>query len=308
MNAPVTLGVVGLGNIARKAHLPVLTQHPGVRIVALCSRTGRGVDELAARYRLDLQARTFEQLLALRPRAAYLLSPTEVHAEQAVALMEAGIDVFMEKPLAETLDEAEAIATAAGRTGRLLMVGFNRRYSPAYRRARALFAEAGKPVEYVLVQKHRAGGGDRRSLRFYVTDDTIHIIDLARFFAGDLRVRAALARAGLVTAQMEGATGTVVQLAQSWGAGAVTERVELQGGGLTVIVEELERVVVREGGAERVEPLFGSWTPTLEKRGIAAELDHFLTCLREGRTPETSAAEALATQRLAEEILRAGAE
>lgn len=309
MSAPVTLGVVGLGGIARKAHLPVLTQHPGVQIVALCSRTGRGVDELAAQYRLHLQARTFAELLALRPRAAYLLSATVAHPEQAIALMEAGIDVFMEKPLAQTLAEAEAIAAAAGRTGRLLMVGFNRRFAPAYRRARALFAGAGKPIEHVVIQKHRNGGGNRWPLRFYVTDDTIHIIDLARFFAGDLQLRAARTRVGLVAAQLEAGGGTVVQLSQSFSVGAAAERVELYGGGLTVIVEEMERLVVREGGAERVEPLFGSWTPTLEKRGIGPELEHFLACLREGSAPETSAAEALATQRLAEEILLyAGAE
>jgi len=308
MNAPVTLGVVGLGSIARKAHLPVLTQHPGVQIVALCSRTGRGVDELAARYRLNLQARTFDELLALRPRAAYLLSPTVAHPEQAIALMEAGIDVFMEKPLAQTLPEAKAIAAAAGRTGRLLMVGFNRRYAPAYRRAKALFAEAGKPIEYVVIQKHRTGGGSRWPLRFYVTDDTIHIIDLARFFTGDLQLRAARARVGLVAAQLEAGGGAQVQLAQCFSAGAATERVELYGGGLTVIVEEMERLLVRDGGVERAEPLFSSWTPTLEKRGIGPELEHFLACLREGRPPETPAAEALATQRLAEEILLAGAE
>lgn len=303
MRAPITLAVVGLGNIARKAHLPVLTSHPEVEIIGLASRTGRKVDELAAQYRLRLRARTFEEVLAVRPRAAYLLSATAAHREQAVALLTAGIDVFMEKPLASTLAEAEAIADAAGRTGRLLMVGFNRRYAPAYRRAKALFAEAGKKIEYILVQKHRTGGGATWPLRHYVTDDVIHIIDLARFFAGDLQLRTVCARTGLVAAQMESASGTLVQLAQCFSAGAVTERVELQGGGLTVIVEEMERVIVREDGRERVEPLFGSWTSTLEKRGIAPELEHFLACLREGRTPETSAAEALATQRLAEEIL-----
>ena len=144
MQAPITLAVVGLGNIARKAHLPVLTSHPEVEIIGLASRTGRKVDELAAQYRLRLRARTFEEVLAVRPRAAYLLSATAAHREQAVALLTAGIDVFMEKPLAQTLPEAEAIAEAAGRTGRLLMVGFNRRYAPAYRRAKALFAEAGE--------------------------------------------------------------------------------------------------------------------------------------------------------------------
>ncbi|BAD41784.1 Gfo/Idh/MocA family protein [Symbiobacterium thermophilum] len=305
MRAPITLAVVGLGNIARKAHLPVLTSHPEVEIIGLSSRTGRNVDELAAQYRLRLRARTFAEILAARPRAAYLLSATPAHREQAIALMEAGIDVFMEKPLADNLVDAEAIAEAAGRTGRLLMVGFNRRYAPAYRRAKALFHDSGRRIEYVLVQKHRTGGGTRWPLRFYVTDDVIHIIDLARFFAGDLQLRTACARTGLVAAQMESADATLVQLSQSFSAGAVTERVELHGGGLTVIVEEMERLVVREDGAERVEPLFGSWTPTLQKRGIAPELEHFLACLREGRTPETSVAEALATQRLAEEILRA---
>ncbi|MFO7274054.1 MAG: Gfo/Idh/MocA family oxidoreductase [Bacillota bacterium] len=305
MQARITMAVVGLGNIAQKAHLPVLARHPEVEIIGLASRTGRNVEALAAQYRLRLQARTFEEILAVRPRAAYLLSATPAHRAQAVALLEAGIDVFMEKPLADNLADAEAIAEAAGRTGRLLMVGFNRRYAPAYRRAKALFAEAGRKIEYVLVQKHRTGGGTRWPLRFYVTDDVIHIIDLARFFAGDLQLRAVCCRAGLVAAQMESAGGTLVQLAQCFDAGAVSERVELQGGGLTVIVEEMERLIVRENGAERVEPLFGSWTPTLEKRGIAPELEHFLACLREGRTPETSAAEALATQRLAEEILAA---
>ena len=137
-----------------------------------------------------------------------------------------------------------------------------------------------------------------------MTDDVIHIIDLARFFAGDLQLRTVCARTGLVAAQMESASGTLVQLAQCFSAGAVTERVELQGGGLTVIVEEMERVIVREDGRERVEPLFGSWTSTLEKRGIAPEAGTLprLPAGR-GRAPETSAAEALATQRLAEEIL-----
>lgn len=307
MSARITLGVVGLGSIAQKAHLPVLAISPDVDIIGLSSRSGRNVEPLATQYRLRLQARTFEQILAVRPRAAYLLSATGAHAEQASALMEAGIDLFMEKPLASTVAEAEAIAAAADRTGRLCMVGFNRRYAPAYRRARELFAQAGQSIELAVIQKHRRGGGARWPLRSYVTDDTIHIIDLARFFGGSLQLRSARTRVGLVAAQLEGeAGGPLVQLSQSYGAGAVSERVELHGGGLSVIVEDLERLVVREGGVERVEPLFGSWTPTLEKRGIGPELAHFLLCLREGQIPETSVHEALATQRLAEEILVAG--
>ncbi|MFZ5816080.1 MAG: Gfo/Idh/MocA family protein [Bacillota bacterium] len=303
MTEKITLGVVGLGSIARKAHLPVLIAHPGVEIIGLASRSGAQVEELASQYRLSLKARSFEEILKVRPRAAYLLSATEAHAEQALALLEAGIALFMEKPLANSLAEAEAIVAAA--RGRLLMVGFNRRFAPAYRRALALFAESGRPVELAVIQKHRSGSHAGWGLRQAVMDDTIHIIDLARFFGGaDLRVVGAQARPGLVAAQLRG--GAAVQLSQTYGAGADLERVELHGSALTVIVEQVERLTVREKGVERVEPLFGSWTPTLERRGIGPELEHFLHCLRTGARPETSGEEALATQRLAEAILTAG--
>lgn len=303
-HSKTTVAVIGLGSIARKAHLPVLTAHPGVSVTGLASRTGSRVDELAAQYRLTLTARTFDEVLAAKPDAAYLLSATVAHPEQAVALLRSGIALFMEKPLANTLPEAEAIVEAAAQTGRLLMVGFNRRFAPAYRRAKALFAESGRSIELAVIQKHRNGDHSGWALRQTVMDDTIHIIDLARFFGGQALV-AGQARLGLVAATVQGPE-TLVHLSQSYGAGAATERVELHGQGLTVVVEDLERLTIREQGVERVESLFGSWTSTLEKRGIAPELEHFLTCLRTGQTPETSGAEALATQRLAEAILAAG--
>lgn len=298
------LAVIGLGSIARKAHLPVLTAHPGVEIIGLASRTGARIEELAAQYRLNLTARSFEEVLAARPDAAYLLSATAAHAEQAVALLNAGIALFMEKPLANTLTEAEAIVEAAGQPGRLLMVGFNRRFAPAYGRARALFAESGRQIELAVIQKHRNGDHSGWGLRQTVMDDTIHIIDLARFLGGE-RLVVGRARPGLVAATVEG-NGSLVHLSQSYGAGAATERVELHGQGLTVIVEDLERLTIREKGTERVEPLFGSWTGTLEKRGIGPELEHFLTCLATQQQPLTSGAEALATQQLAEAILATG--
>ncbi|HEY3364822.1 MAG TPA: Gfo/Idh/MocA family oxidoreductase [Symbiobacteriaceae bacterium] len=300
----VTVGVVGLGGIARKAHLPVLTAHPGVEIVALCSRTGEQVAELASQYRLQLQARTFPELLALRPQAAYLLSPTALHPEQAVSLLEAGVAVYLEKPLANDLAEARRIVAAAGQPGRLLMVGFNRRYAPAYRRVRALFA--GRRMEFIQIHKHRERGSKGWPLRQIIMDDTIHIIDLARFYAGELTVQVAHARLGLVAAQLLAPDGTLVQLSQSFGAGRPMERLEVHGDGLSVIVEGMERLTVVEGGVERAEPIGQSWTATLEKRGMASATDHFLHCLRTGVQPETDGAEALRTQELAEAILPAG--
>jgi virulence factor len=304
MNAKVTVAVVGTGSIARKAHLPVLAVHPGVAIVGLCSRTGARVNELAAQYRLDLQARTFEEVLGLKPRAAYLLTATAAHPEQAVALLESGIAVYMEKPLANEMGGARQIVAAVERTGGLLMVGFNRRFAPAYRRALELFAASGRRVEFAQVTKHRNGDHSGWSIRQVVMDDAIHIIDLARYVGGsNLRLLSAHCRRGLTTAQLLSDGGTLVHLCQTYGAGAPTERLELHGDGLSVLVEEMERLIIREGGQERTESIGGSWTDTLEKRGMAPAAEHFLSCVRTGAQPLTDAAEAFRTQELAEAIL-----
>jgi virulence factor len=306
MTEKITLAVVGTGSIARKAHLPVLAIHPGVEIVGLCSRTGSRVAELAAQYRLGLRARTFEEVLAVKPQAAYLLSATVAHPEQAEALLEAGIAVYMEKPLANDVAGARRIAAAVERTGGLLMVGFNRRYAPAYRRALELFA--GRKIEFAQVTKHRNGDHSGWPMRQVIMDDAIHIIDLARHVGGsDLQPLSAYCRWGLTTAQLVSSAGTVVHLSQTYGAGAPTERLELHGEGLTVLVEEMERLVIREGGKERMETVSGSWTPTLEKRGMAPAAEHFLSCVRTGARPATDVAEAFRTQELAEAILVAGA-
>jgi virulence factor len=306
MTEKITVAVVGTGSIARKAHLPVLVARPDVAIIGLASRTGGRVEELASQYRLPLTARTVAEILAAKPQAAYLLSATTTHPELAVALLESGIAVYMEKPLANDLESARQIVNAAAAPGRRLMVGFNRRFAPAYRRAKELFA--GRPIELIQITKHRNGGHTAWDLRQLVMDDAIHIIDLARFYGGgDLTLRAARARRSLTAAQLDNAEGTVVHLSQTHGAGASTERVELHGDGLTVIVEEMETLRIRENGVERVEPLFTSWTTTLEKKGMAGATDHFLTCLKAQTPFDTNAAEALKTQELAEAILLGGA-
>lgn len=303
----ITVGVVGLGSIARKAHLPVLAAHPGVAVIALTSRTGAYIAALESQYRLNLTARSWAELLAVRPQAAYVLSATESHPDVTVALLEAGIAVYLEKPLAIDLADARKIVEATNRPGRLLMVGFNRRYAPIYRQALAHFSATGRRVELVQVHKHRHGDHSGWPVRQIIMDDAIHIIDLARFIAGpDLQRRSSLTRLGLMAAQLHTPDGVVAQISQSYGAGAGTERLELHGGGLSVIVAEMERLTVVENGIPRTETIGGSWTSSLEKKGIVAATEHFLDCVRSGAQPETSAAEALRTQELAESILLAG--
>jgi phthalate 4,5-cis-dihydrodiol dehydrogenase len=133
------LGIAGMGAAARLL-LPAAERHPEVRITAICDPLDE-VREAAAR---QYGARPVAGLAALLARndvdAVYVATPTELHAEGVVAAANAGKHVLVEKPLATTLDEAQAMIDAADRNGVVLSVGHSHSYDEPYRAMRELIA------------------------------------------------------------------------------------------------------------------------------------------------------------------------
>src|SRR5258708_35396374 len=123
------VAVVGLGDIASKAYLPLLARWPGLELM-LVSRRAETVARLCAEYRLQHGAADWSQLVAFRPDVAFVLSPSETHYEISRRLLEAGVDVFIEKPPTMHSEETLRLGEQADSAGRVLMVSFNRRYAP----------------------------------------------------------------------------------------------------------------------------------------------------------------------------------
>lgn len=129
--------VVGLGNMGQ-SH--ALAHHRlGSRIVGLVNRSPRDLaPELAGYPRFQ----TFEEGLAQHPDLVVIATYTDSHAALAIRAMEAGAHVFVEKPLAATVEEAERVVATAHRLNRKLVVGYILRHHPAWTRlideARAL--------------------------------------------------------------------------------------------------------------------------------------------------------------------------
>jgi virulence factor len=301
----ITLAVLGLGEIARKAHLPVLAARSDVNVVALASRSSRGATELAAQYRFPIQATTLDQLIACRPAGALVLTESGSHPELTCRLLEAGIAVYLEKPMAVDVAGARSVAACAQRTGQLLMVGFNRRYAPLYQQMKELFPDQTAGQCHLL--KTRQAGGQQQSPTAAVWDDVIHLIDLSRWLMGDpQQIHATIQRgsqgefAGL-SVQLEYLNGRSATLAQLR-AGGVRERVELYGAGVSARVEDLEVLQTQRGGVTEIRTP-DPWSPTLTKRGFVSALDHFLNCLRNGQPPTQSAQDALKSHELAQTIL-----
>ena len=90
--------VLGGGGIVRKAYLPLLRTWPGASLAGLYSRTRHTVESVCLPWQIERGTTEVDELIDLRPRAAFLLTKTETHFELAQKLLRAGIDVYVEKP------------------------------------------------------------------------------------------------------------------------------------------------------------------------------------------------------------------
>jgi predicted dehydrogenase len=130
-NEEIRIGVLGLGAIAQVVHLPVLSQMPGARIVAVCDADGAKADALAARFGIERVYRSDDEVFDADDLDAVVVStPSYLHEEQAIAGLESGKHVLVEKPLALGADAAARVIAAAERSGRALVVAMNNRYRP----------------------------------------------------------------------------------------------------------------------------------------------------------------------------------
>ncbi len=127
----IRIGVIGLGWIAQLYHLPILSRLRDVEIVAVCD-SGKGrARAIADKYGIKQYYTDHHKMLKeAELDAVDICTPTDSHKDISIAALEAGCDVFVEKPVARKYEEALLIADAVKRTKRKLMVGMNNRFRP----------------------------------------------------------------------------------------------------------------------------------------------------------------------------------
>ncbi|NJO13130.1 MAG: Gfo/Idh/MocA family oxidoreductase [Gammaproteobacteria bacterium] len=169
------IGIVGLGDIARKAYLPILSALGDVELV-LCSRNRDELARTAARHRIGHFTSNIAELAGLQVVAAFVHTATESHEAVVGELLRQGVHVYVDKPLAYTAAAATRMVAIAESHRCQLMSGFNRRYAPMYA------ALAQQPERrLVILQKHRPRLVD--VTRRVIFDDFIHVVDTLRFLA-----------------------------------------------------------------------------------------------------------------------------
>lgn len=296
------VGVIGLGDIAQKAYLPVLTTRPGVEL-HLQTRTPATLRRIGDAHHVPAGQRHtgLDALIAQGLDAAFVHAPTAAHPEIVTRLLEAGVPTYVDKPLAYELDESRALVELAEARGVGLAVGFNRRYAPGYAQC------ADHPRDLIIMQKNRIGlPEDPRTL---VLDDFIHVVDTLRFLlpgeADHIDVRAVV-REGLmhqVVLQLSGDGFTALGVMNRL-SGSTEEILEVSGQDTKRQVVNLAEVIDHRG-QPTVQPArrLGAGRPPARHRTGRGRLPG---SRRRYRVP--SARDALLTHELCERVVRSALE
>jgi predicted dehydrogenase len=262
----------------------------------------RRAAEFAARYRCAVLTQWRD--LAGTADAAVVATPTVTHAEIAAGLLEAGIDVLVEKPIASSVREAERLAALARQNMRILQVGHLERFNPA---VRALDGVVRLPLFFEI---HRMNAYAPRSLDVdVVLDLMIHDIDLVLKYAGRMpdEVRAAGVRilsdkVDIANVRLAFPGGCVANLTASR---VSTERIRKlrlfqphqyisidysRQDGVVISVDGNQQIGFRQLTAEKREPLAAQW-------------DAFLHAVESRNPPPAGAEEATRALAVCHEIL-----
>lgn len=340
VNEPLRVGFVGCGEHARMSLYPSLRSafggSPSGLPALVLSQAGRAQPPLLAKlvalvdHKRELAERVagFHQVDAVytdhremiereRPDAVIVCIHPRRQAQTAIDCLELGVHVWVEKPPAESIAEAEAMAAAARAADKYLAVGYMKRFSLPYQRAKAFMArpEFGQPS--VWESRYTYGQYPVDVYRF-LNGFATHHLDLPRFFMGEIesvfaeRVSRGFGLDGyaIVLRFANGGVGLINTNCLEGEHVNWSERVAVTGVGGRVFVENWRRVI---GLLPDGSPTY-YWEPedirptddqnSLEIHGFVGELRDFVLAVREGRPPAATIADGIAALRLERAIER----
>ena len=306
------IALAGAGAFGEK-HLDGLQNIDGVEIVSIISRTGEQAAAVAAKYGARHSSTELEDALSRDDVDAVILcTPTQMHAAQAIACMEAGKHVQVEIPLADSWADAEAVLKKSQETGLVCMVGHTRRFNPSHQWIRQRidageFAIQSMDVEtFFFRRKNMNAKGEPRSWTDHLLwHHSAHTIDLFQYMTGSKVIRAnalqgqrhpELGIAMDMSIQLKSAAGQILTLALSFNNdGPLGTFFRYIGDTGTYIARYDDLVTGRE------EPIDVSRV-ALSMNGIELQDREFVAAIREGREPNSSVGQVLDCYRVIGEL------
>jgi predicted dehydrogenase len=304
---PLRVAVVGAGVFGRN-HIRVISQMPGVELAAVVD------SDLKKLEALDLSPATarvvdLDQIPAALD-AAVVVTPTKTHEIISARLLEAGLDVLVEKPIADSSQAGERLSRIADERGRILQVGHLERFNPA---VTALSKIVTVPLFFEV---HRLSVFTPRSLDVdVVLDLMIHDLDIVLHLAKQLPVEIRAAGISVLSTKVDIANvrlafpgGCIANLTASRVSTEQVRKLRLFQPGQYISVDyarqDATAMSVKQTGADRLAPKLDFAPLAVEKcEPLRQELSAFFQSVRERSRPLVDAREATEVLRMAEIIL-----
>jgi predicted dehydrogenase len=322
---PVGVAVVGLGywgpNLVRN-----FQELPGAVVEVVCDARPEALRPLIKRYP-GMRATTELEDVFDDPRveAVAIATPVATHAELATLALEAGKHVFVEKPLAASLADAEALAQAASAANLVLMPGHTFLYSPPVNLIHGLI-ERGDLGEIFFISTSRVNLGIHQSDASVIWDLAPHDFSILRYWLDELpRSAAAVTRSCIIPGvadvafvNLEFPSQTLAHVEMSWLAPSKLRRTAVVGSQKMVVYDDTSTEPVRifDSGVMPSDPeTFGEYRltyrtgdivspPVAATEPLALELEDFCRAIREGTVPRSSAAIGIDVIRMIEAVER----
>jgi len=279
--------VIGVGHLGRH-HARILSSREGARLEAVVDVNEPRAREVAAA--VGARALTSVRDLAGQVDLVSIATPTETHAEIAALFLDQGVPVLVEKPLARSVAEADAIIAAASRAGVALAVGHTERFNPAVMAARPAVDNPG------FIEVHRLGTFPERSLDIDVVFDLmIHDLDLVlSIVQSDVESFEAVGvpvltdRFDIANARLRFSSGCVANITASRISRDRTRKIRFFQRDAYISIDtgareaEVYRLMRTEGRRPAIE---GGKIPVPEGEPLRLELQDFVDAVRFGRSP-----------------------
>ncbi len=325
---PARVGLIGLGAMGRN-HQRLLVARSDARLVAVADPVVEALD--AVTHAAGAVVATYDEPMAMLAEAeldaVVIASPTTTHLPLTLAAVERGIAVLVEKPLAATPSEADALVEASQAMGVPIQVGHVERFNPAVLELGRLL-DAGWLSTVYAITSRRAGPFPARIRDVGVTIDlATHDVDILSFVAAERPVRVSAETAQRVHESHEDLlfgllsfpSGSVGMLDVDWLTPAKRRTLTVVGEEGMFELDYLSQRLTFTRSTDVTNPrLIAGYAPTFEGESVdlpltsgeplAAELDAFLTVVREGGRPIVDAEDGRWAVVVADALLRAARE
>ncbi|MCM2296702.1 Gfo/Idh/MocA family oxidoreductase [Rhodoferax sp.] len=312
MTKPIKVALAGAGAFGIK-HLDGIKNIEGVEVVSLVSRELGKTKEIAAKYGIGHVTTELSDSLALKEVDAVILcTPTQMHAAQTLACLQAGKHVQVEIPLCDVLKDGEAVAQVAEASGLVAMCGHTRRFNPSHQYVHQQITAGRFNIQQMDVQTYffrrsnmNALGQPRSWTDHLLWHHAAHTVDLFAYQCGSPVVKAnaiqgpihpTLGIAMDMSIQLKSANGAICTLSLSFNNdGPLGTFFRYIGDTATYIA--------------RYDDLFNGKEEKIDVSGVAVSMNgielqdrEFFAAIREGRQPNSSVASVLPCYRVLHEL------